>query len=79
MFWRSVSDLAQIVFCTLDHPLYLQRVGFIKFKQPELIEKIERYKNVLRLISRVIDILVLIVELYLVQKEIEYLVSIFSL
>ncbi len=79
MFWRSVSDFAQIVFCTLDHPLYLQRVGFIKFKQPELIKKIERYKNVLRLISRVIDILVLIVELYLVQKEIEYLVSIFSL
>ena len=40
-----------------------------------MIKKIEYYKNLLRLTSRVIDILVLIVELYLLQKEIELLVS----
>ena len=78
IFWRSVSDLAQIIYCTLDHPLYMQKVGFIKFKNPQIIEKLERIKNILRLLSRVIDILVLIVELYYIQKEIDHLVSFFS-
>ena len=53
----------------------MKRVGFIRLKDDGLIERIERYKNILRLLSRVIDILVFIVELYYIQKEIDHLVS----
>ena len=49
----------------------------MRIKDSQIIEKLEHIKNILRLLSRIIDILVLIVELYYIQKEIDHLVSFF--
>jgi len=62
------------VYCLLDHPIYLKRVGIIKML-PETEDRLEHSKNVLRLAGRIIEILIATVELYLIQKQIENLVS----
>ena len=74
VFWRAVSDLMLITYCLIDHPVYLKRLGVIRFRA-KLEEKFEFYKNALRLSSRVIDIFVNIVDLYYIQKDIKILVS----
>ena len=43
---------------------------------PETEDRLEHSKNVLRLAGRIIEILIATVELYLIQKQIETLVSI---
>ena len=62
------------MYCLLDHPIYLKRVGIIKML-PETEDRLEHSKNVLRLAGRIIEILIATVELYLIQKQIENLVS----
>ena len=62
------------MYCLLDHPIYLKRVGIIKML-PETEDRLEHSKNVLRLAGRIIEILIATVELYLIQKQIETLVS----
>ncbi len=57
----------------LDHPIYLHRIGIIKLKS-EKEDQIEHFKNILRLSGRVIDILLLTIELHFIQKEIKTLV-----
>ena len=42
---------------------------------PETEDRLEHSKNVLRLAGRIIEILIATVELYLIQKQIENLVS----
>ena len=42
---------------------------------PETEDRLEHSKNVLRLAGRIIEILIATVELYLIQKQIETLVS----
>ena len=56
----------------MDHPIYLKRVGFLNLK-PDLEQNFEHYKNLLRLVSRILQILIHTVDLYYIQKEIEQL------
>ena len=55
------------MYCVLDHPIYLKRIGIIKML-PDTEDRLEHYKNVLRLAGRIIEILIATVELYLIQK-----------
>ena len=63
MFFRVIADLSLVAYNLLDHPLYLNKLGVIimrKFTQ----NKLEGYKNRLRLFSAVIYIFIAIVDLY---------------
>ena len=66
------------MYCLLDHPIYLKKVGIIKMLN-ETEDRLEHCKNVLRVAGRIIEILLATVELYLIHKQIENLVSLTSL
>lgn len=65
-----------IIYCIADHPIYLKRIGAWDIRN-KLILQIDHYRNILRLLGRVIEIFIDIVDLYYLQKEIKTLVSVF--
>ena len=74
VFWRTISDIMLILYFVTDHPLYFQRIGFVKMDKA-LIDKIDFWNNIFWLLNSLLDMMCDIVDLYAIQKEIQTLVK----
>lgn len=66
---RTISDLSLILYFITDHPLYFQRIGFIKMDK-SLVDFIDYWNNIYWLIECLLDIYCDLVDLHYVDKEI---------
>jgi hypothetical protein len=67
IFWRTVSDLALILYFFTDHPLYLNGIGFVKYEK-NFLSNIDYINNVFWLINSVLDIVVTVADMQHMQN-----------
>lgn len=53
---RTLSDIFLILYFLTDHPLYFQRIGFVKMDK-ELVNSIDYWNNIFWLLNAVLDII----------------------
>lgn len=68
---RTLSDIFLSLYFLTDHPLYLQRIGFIKMDK-QLVDFIDYWNNVFWLLEAVIDIYCDLVDLHYLNMEIAH-------
>ena len=68
--YRTLSDLALILYFFTDHPLYFHSIGFWKFS-PSFMSNCGFINNLFWLISSIFDMMVTVVEIAHIQKEIQ--------
>jgi hypothetical protein len=73
-FWRTLSDISLILYFLTDHPLYFQRIGLIKLDKTT-INKIDYINNVFWLLNALFDLMCDLIEVYIINQEIDHLVS----
>ena len=71
---RTLSDIFLSLYFLTDHPLYFQRIGFIKMDKA-LVDKIDYWNNVFWLLNAVLDIIADYFDLMHLLKEIKTVVS----
>lgn len=52
---RTLSDIFLILYFLTDHPLYFQRIGFIKMDK-QMVDFIDWWNNIFWLVEALIDI-----------------------
>lgn len=72
---RTISDISLILYFFSDHPLYFQRIGFIKMSK-SWVDFIDYWNNIYWLVECLIDIYCDLCDYYYVDQEIKILVSI---
>jgi Peroxisomal biogenesis factor 11 (PEX11) len=63
---RTISDISLALYFVTDHPMFFQRIGFIKLEKP-LLDLIDRWNNILWLVECLLDIYCDVVDLYYVN------------
>ena len=71
---RTISDVFLLLYFVSDHPLYFQRIGFIKMEKSTL-DMIDWWNNIYWLVEALIDIYCDCVDLYHVDNEIKQTVT----
>ena len=74
VFWRTISDIALILYFFTDHPLYFHGIGFWTYEK-SFLSNMDYINNVFWLINSVLDIVVTIADLQHLQTTIKSLVS----
>ncbi len=74
IFLRTLSDIFLILYFLTDHPLYFQRIGFVKMEK-DLVNNIDWINNVFWLLEALIDIYCDAVDLYYIEQDILEVVS----
>lgn len=69
---RTISDISLIMYFVTDHPLYFQRIGFIKMDK-KWVDFIDWWNNVFWLIECVLDIYCDLIDISIMNKEIDHL------
>lgn len=72
---RTVSDVFLLLYFVTDHPMYFQRIGFIKLEK-STVDSIDWWNNIFWLLEALIDIYCDCVDLYHVDLDIKQTVII---
>lgn len=72
IFWRTISDISLMLYFLTDHPLYLNKIGFLRFDK-NFINNCDFINNVFWLLNALFDIMCDVVDLYHLQNEIQLL------
>jgi Peroxisomal biogenesis factor 11 (PEX11) len=72
---RTISDLSLILYFISDHPLYFQRIGFVKLDK-SWVDFIDYWNNIYWLVECLLDIYCDLCDLYYLNKDIQNLVNI---
>ena len=67
--YRTLSDLALILYFATDHPLYFHNIGIWKYSN-SFMKNCSFINNVFWLVSSIFDMMVTVVEISHVQSEI---------
>ena len=70
--YRTIGDLALILYFFTDHPIYFNSIGLWKYS-PGFMSNLNYMNNVFWLLSSIFDMMVTIVEISHVQGEIQKL------
>lgn len=70
---KTLSDIFLALYFLTDHPLYFQRIGFVKMEK-DLLNNIDWINNVFWLLEAVIDFYCDLVDLYYIDQEIKSVV-----
>ena len=70
--YRTMSDLALMLYFATDHPLYFHSIGLWKYS-PGFVSNLSYINNVFWLLSSIFDMMVTLVEISHVQGEIQKL------
>ena len=70
--YRTLSDLALILYFATDHPLYFHSIGIWKYSA-SFMSNLNYINNVFWLLSSIFDMMVTVVEIAHVQSEIKKL------
>lgn len=73
VFWRTISDIALILYFFTDHPLYFNGIGFWTYDKA-FLSNMDYINNVFWLINSVLDIVVTIADMQHLQTTIKSLV-----
>ena len=71
---RTLSDIFLALYFLSDHPLYFQRIGFIKMDKA-WVDFIDYWNNIYWLLEAMIDIYCDLVDLYYIDIDIKATVS----
>jgi peroxin-11C len=71
---RTFSDIFLSLYFLTDHPLYFQRIGFVKMDKV-LVDKIDYWNNIFWLLNAVLDIIADYFDLVYILDEINKLVK----
>lgn len=75
MFWlRTLNDIFLTLYFLTDHPLYFQKIGFIKMDK-DTVNQIDYINNLFWLFNAVLDIICDLADFMYFQNEIKIIVS----
>ena len=75
IFWRTISDIALILYFATDHPLYFNSIGFWQYDK-KFIQNLDYINNVFWLLNSVFDLFITLGDMKDVQDEMKALVSV---
>lgn len=62
VFWRTVSDIALILYFFTDHPLYFNGIGLWTYEK-KFLSNMDYINNVFWLVNSVLDIVVTVADM----------------
>lgn len=57
IFWRTISDIALILYFATDHPLYVNGIGFWQYDK-KFIQNLDYINNVFWLLNSILDLFI---------------------
>ena len=70
VFWRTISDIALILYFFTDHPLYLSSINFWTYEKT-FLSNVDYINNVFWLLNSIIDIVVTLADMQHLQNQIK--------